>query len=58
MFALCQRNLMLYFKNKTSIFFSLFGAMISFILFVVFLKQNMVQQWQHGPMQLKSWTYG
>lgn len=48
MFALCQRNLMLYFKNKTSIFFSLFGAMISFILFVVFLKQNMVQQWQHG----------
>ena len=48
MFALCQRNLMLYFKNKTSIFFSLFGAMISFILFVVFLKQNMVQHWQHG----------
>lgn len=49
MMALCQRNLMLYFKNKTSIFFSLFGAMISFVLFVVFLKQNMVEQWHQMP---------
>lgn len=49
MMALCQRNLMLYFKNKTSIFFSLLGAMISFVLFVVFLKQNMVEQWHQMP---------
>lgn len=49
MIALCQRNLMLYFKNKTSVFFSLLGAMISFVLFVVFLKQNMVQQWHQMP---------
>lgn len=49
MIALCQRNLMLYFKNKTSIFFSLLGAMISFVLFVVFLKQNMVEQWHQMP---------
>lgn len=49
MLTLCQRNLMLYFKNKTSIFFSLFGAMISFVLFVVFLKQNMVEQWHQIP---------
>ncbi|KRK86314.1 ABC-2 type transporter [Lentilactobacillus sunkii DSM 19904] len=40
---------MLYFKNKTSIFFSLLGAMISFVLFVVFLKQNMVEQWHQMP---------
>lgn len=51
--SLCSRNLLLYFKNKTSVFFSLLGAMISFILFVVFLKQNMVQEWHHMPDSIK-----
>lgn len=53
MLALCQRNFLLYFKNKTSIFFSLFGAMISFILFVIFLKQNMVEEWHQMPNATK-----
>ncbi|MGF2384760.1 ABC transporter permease [Lentilactobacillus otakiensis] len=61
MLALCQRNLMLYFKNKTSVFFSLFGAMISFILFVVFLKHSMVQEWHHMPdatIMMDLWLIG
>ncbi len=53
MLALCQRNFLLYFKNKTSIFFSLFGAMISFILFVIFLKQTWLKNGTKCPMQLR-----
>lgn len=41
MWAMTKRNLKLYFSNKASVFFSLLGALIAFILYVIFLQKNM-----------------
>ncbi|MFT8908949.1 MAG: ABC transporter permease [Lentilactobacillus diolivorans] len=49
MFALTKRNLLLYFRNHTGVFFSLLGAMISFVLYVIFLKKTMISSWQQVP---------
>lgn len=49
MFALVKRNLMLYFRNKSGVFFSLFGALISFVLYLVFLKQTIKSSWAAIP---------
>ncbi|MCH4166007.1 MAG: ABC transporter permease [Lentilactobacillus diolivorans] len=49
MFALTKRNLLLYFRNHTGVFFSLLGAMISFVLYVIFLKMTMISSWQQVP---------
>lgn len=40
MFTLCYRNLLLYFRNKSGVFFSLLAALISFILYIAFLKDT------------------
>lgn len=39
MIALTKRNLLLYFRNRPGVFFSLLAAMISFLLYIVFLKK-------------------
>lgn len=49
MFALVKRNLMLYFRNRSGVFFSLFGALISFVLYLVFLKQSIKSGWSAVP---------
>lgn len=49
MLALCRRNLLLYFKNKAGLFFSLLGAMISLVLYVIFLKKSMLDSWAAVP---------
>ncbi len=49
MLVLCYRNLLLYFRNKTEVFFSLLAALISFILFVAFLKDNIAGSWGAVP---------
>ncbi|KRL80979.1 ABC transporter permease [Secundilactobacillus paracollinoides] len=41
MTAFIKRNLQLFFTNGSNLFFSLLGALISFVLYIVFLKQNM-----------------
>lgn len=61
MLALIQRNLLLYFRNRSGVFFSLMGAAISFILYLIFLKQNMQQSWSQVPsasILLDTWLIG
>lgn len=43
--SLIERNLRLFFSSKSKMFFSLLGALISFILYLVFLRHSMVQSW-------------
>jgi len=43
--SLINRNLRLFFSSKSSIFFSLLGALISFVLYLVFLRQQITQNW-------------
>ena len=45
MLTLCYRNLLLYFRNKSEVFFSLLAALISFILYVAFLKDSVGGDW-------------
>lgn len=58
---LVRRNLALYFNNRKRIFFSLFGVLISIILYFVFLK-SMIQRGfssiPDGVKLLDSWLIG
>jgi len=59
--AMIKRNLLLYFRDRSGVFFSLLGALISFILYLVFLKQNMLTSWQrvpHAKLLLDTWLIG
>ncbi|MGK4018154.1 ABC transporter permease [Weissella paramesenteroides] len=49
MFILCYRNLLLYFRNKSGVFFSLLAAIISFILYIAFLKDTIAGDWGRIP---------
>ena len=40
MLALLKRNFLLYFRNRSGVFFSLLGALISFILYIIFLQKK------------------
>lgn len=40
MLAMVKRNMMLYFRNRSGVIFSLLGALISFVLYLVFLKKG------------------
>ncbi len=41
MLAFIKRNLLLFFRNRAGVFFSVLGALIAFVLYLVFLKKNM-----------------
>ncbi|WP_125675397.1 ABC transporter permease [Companilactobacillus keshanensis] len=59
--GLIQRNLKIYFSDRSGIFFSLMGAMISFVLYLVFLSQNMINNWSSVPdtkLLLDPWLIG
>lgn len=61
MWAMTKRNLKLYFSNKASVFFSLLGALIAFILYVVFLQKNMQDSFTGTPNLeelLDNWVLG
>ncbi|KRN26884.1 ABC transporter permease [Liquorilactobacillus mali] len=61
MLPLIQRNLKLFFRNRAGVFFSLLGALISFVLFIIFLKANMLDSWkqlQHPARMLDLWVIG
>lgn len=45
--SLIGRNLRLFFNSKSGIFFSLLGALISFVLYLVFLQKMMTANWQN-----------
>lgn len=61
MLALIKRNCLLYFRNRSGVLLSLLGAGISFILYLVFLKQGMYRDWSRLPQTnqlLDSWLIG
>lgn len=49
MLMLIKRNLLLYFRNKSGVFFSLLGAFISFGLYILFLKDSIKSSWSGIP---------
>ena len=49
MLALLKRNFLLYFRNRPGVFFSLLGALISFILYIIFLQKNLTYAWAQLP---------
>lgn len=49
MLSLIRRDLTLYFRNYSGVFFSLMGAMISFVLYLIFLKHSMLSAWKMVP---------
>lgn len=58
---LINRNLKLYFSDRKRIIFSLMGALISVVLYVVFLKNNIQKSWTNidgGVKLLDYWLIG
>ena len=52
------RCLRLYFIQKSRVFFSLLGALITFILYLAFLKDNMASSWPQFLALIPSWITG
>lgn len=48
MIALTKRNLLLFTRNRTNMLFSLLGALIAFVLYIVFLKQTLEGNWTNA----------
>ena len=61
MLALLKRNFILYFRNRSGVFFSLLGALISFLLYIIFLQKNLTDAWPQLPDNtnlLNNWLMG
>ena len=61
MLALLKRNFILYFRNRSGVFFSLLGALISFLLYIIFLQKNLTDSWSQLPDNtnlLNNWLMG
>ena len=61
MFALIKRNTKIYFANKPGVIMSCFGALISFVIYIGFLQQNLVSSWHnvhHAKQLLDLWMLG
>ena len=61
MLALLKRNFILYFRNRSGVFFSLLGALISFFLYIIFLQKNLTDSWSQLPNStnlLNNWLMG
>ena len=61
MLALLKRNFILYFRNRSGVFFSLLGALISFFLYIIFLQKNLTDAWSQLPDNTKllnNWLMG
>ena len=61
MLALLKRNFILYFRNRSGVFFSLLGALISFLLYIIFLQKNLTDAWSQLPDNtnlLNKWLTG
>lgn len=61
MLALMKRNFLLYFRNRSGVFFSLLGALISFGLYIVFLEKQLESSWEQVPDStslLNNWLMG
>ena len=49
MLSLLKRNFILYCRNRSGVFFSLLGALISFLLYIIFLQKNLTDAWSQLP---------
>ena len=61
MLSLLKRNFILYFRNRSGVFFSLLGALISFLLYIIFLQKNLTDAWSQLPDNtnlLNNWLMG
>ncbi|MEJ6347992.1 ABC transporter permease [Holzapfeliella sp. He02] len=61
MLSLTYRSLKLYFCSRSNVLLSMLGALIAFVLYLVFIKQAMVDQWQNMPAKLAlldNWLIG
>ena len=61
MLALLKRNFILYFRNRSGVLFSLLGALISFLLYIIFLQKNLTDAWSQLPDNtnlLNNWLMG
>lgn len=61
MLSLTYRSLKLYFCSRSNVLLSMLGALIAFVLYLVFIKQGMVDQWQNMPAKLAlldNWLIG
>lgn len=60
MWAFVKRNLLLFFRNRAGVFFSVLGALIAFLLYLVFLKKSMSTLWPltHPEKLLDPWLIG
>ena len=61
MLALLKRNFILYFRNRSGVFFSLLGVLISFLLYIIFLQKNLTDAWSQLPDNtnlLNNWLMG
>lgn len=59
--AITKRNMLIYFKNRTNILFSLMGSLIVFVLYLVFIRQNMLKQVENlsnGSILMDMWMTG
>ena len=55
MLMLIKRNFLLYFRNRSGVILSLFGAIIPFLLYIVFLKNNYKD---HSSQLMDLWLIG
>ena len=55
MLALIKRNFLLYFRNRSGVILSLFGAIIPFVLYIVFFKNNYKG---HSSQLMDLWLIG
>lgn len=61
MLALLKRDFLLYLRNRSGVFFSLLGALISFLLYIIFLQKNLMDAWSQLPDNkslLNNWLMG
>ena len=61
MLALLKRDFLLYVRNHSGVFFSLLGALISFLLYIIFLQKNLTDAWSQLPDNtslLNNWLMG
>lgn len=49
MIALLTRNIKIYFSNIPGVIMSCLGALISFLIYIGFLEQNLLNQWESIP---------
>ncbi|TYC49091.1 hypothetical protein ESZ50_07545 [Weissella muntiaci] len=58
MIALVERNLRLYFQNKSTVFWSLFSPLLVLGLYELFIQYNLVASFQHQTTMLNQWLLG